>query len=269
MILSNLKGGLANQLFQWAYGLSLSTDFNTPLYLDISFYDNQVGCTPRSFSLNKFPNLKFEIFEFNKMHSNDFSKLGMKIINDDSVFRKFEYDSNFDYRLNGYWGSEKYFEKNKNIIKSSLSYNDDFIDKIKNSIYRDVLKNNVTSMHIRRTDYVTSNGYHHVQPLSYYENALKNIGEYELLYVFSDDIEWCKYNINFDKILFVEGLDDVEDLWLMSMCRNNITANSTFSWWGAWLNNNPNKKVISPLKWFGPHTNLNGSDVVPETWVKI
>ena len=68
---------------------------------------------------------------------------------------------------------------------------------------------------------------------------------------------------------FVEGHSEVEDLWLMSLCKHNIIANSSFSWWGAWLNNNPNKKVIAPKKWFGDHVNLNTSDLLPESWIKI
>ena len=70
-------------------------------------------------------------------------------------------------------------------------------------------------------------------------------------------------------MIFVEGNDDIEDLWLMSLCSHNIIANSSFSWWGAWLNENKNKKVIAPNKWFGENTGLNDSDIIPEKWIKI
>lgn len=265
MIISKLQGGLANQIFQWAYGKSLSTKNNTDLYLDTSFYNNQQGCTPRKFSLNKFPNLDLKLFDVNKISEN----INIYLINDDSTFIDINYNNDNHYYLNGYWCSEIYFEENKKIIAESLSYDDNFINKIKDSVYKYVLDKNVVSIHIRRTDYVTSNGYHPVLPISYYEEALKIIKDYDLLYVFSDDIEWCKNNLRFDNIHFVEGLDDIEDLWLMSLCKNNIIANSTFSWWGAWLNKNPDKKVISPNNWFGNHVNINQSNIVPKNWIRI
>ena len=124
-------------------------------------------------------------------------------------------------------------------------------------------------MHIRRTDYVTSNGYHPVQSIEYYKNALDIIGGYESLYVFSDDINWCKSNLRFKDMTFVQNSEDIDDLWMMSLCKNNIIANSSFSWWGAWLNDNPNKKIISPKMWFGEQTNLNSDDISPISWVKI
>jgi hypothetical protein len=92
---------------------------------------------------------------------------------------------------------------------------------------------------------------------------------YDNILVFSDDISWCKDNLKFDKMNFIEGLDNVEDMWLMSLCDNNIIANSSFSWWGAWLNSNFNKKVIAPLHWFGDSANLNTSDIIPTNWIRI
>ena len=129
-------------------------------------------------------------------------------------------------------------------------------------------ENNI-SIHIRRTDYVTSNGYHPVQSIEYYKQAIEIIGDYDNIFVFSDDINWCKENLKFDNMIFVDGNDDVEDMWLMSICNHNVIANSSFSWWGAWLNNNPDKKVIAPNNWFGSQTNLNTNDLIPNTWIKI
>jgi len=125
------------------------------------------------------------------------------------------------------------------------------------------------SLHIRRDDYVTSNGYHPVQPLSYYEKALDIIGDWNKLLVFSDDIEWCKSNLNFDKIQFVEEANEFETLYLMSHVQDNIIANSSFSWWGAWLNKNPQKRVIAPKLWFGEISGICTDYIVPNTWIKI
>ena len=125
------------------------------------------------------------------------------------------------------------------------------------------------SLHVRRTDYVTSNGFHPVQTVEYYNKAIETIGSYDQILVFSDDINWCKENLNYDNVLFVENQDNLEDMWLMSLCDHNIIANSSFSWWGAWLNQNKDKIVIAPKNWFGSQSNLNDLDIIPNNWVKI
>lgn len=255
MIISKLQGGLGNQIFQWAYGKSLSVKYNVPLYLDVSFYQNQYGITKRIFSLDKFPNLEYSIFQGN------WNNL-IKLI-DDFRFKEIKYGGSGIY-LDGYWQSEKYFMGVSNTIRESL--------RTPESKKESFSKNNFSgsvSMHIRRTDYVTSNGYHPVQSIEYYKNALDIIGEYENLYVFSDDINWCKSNLRFKDMTFVQNSEDIDDLWMMSLCDHNIIANSSFSWWGAWLNTNPNKKVISPKRWFGEQTNLNSDDIIPVSWTKI
>ena len=84
--------------------------------------------------------------------------------------------------------------------------------------------------------------------------------------VFSDDLDWCKETFLGNRFTFISGNRDYQDLFLMSMCKNNIIANSSFSWWGAWLNTNLNKKVIAPKKWFGPQLSLSSDDIYPNTW---
>jgi len=257
MIICRLQGGLGNQMFQWAFGKSLSKKYNMPLFLDISLYNNQVGVTKREFSLNKFPNLKYDI-NIPNVHK-------VYRISDNFIFREYNISNQSSYYLDGYWQSEKYFKDIEDIIKEELQPSNESLEKFSKL---PINENNV-SIHIRRTDYVTSNGYHPVQSIEYYQKALNIIGEYDNIFVFSDYINWCKTNLTFDNMIFIEGFDDVEDLWLMSLCKNNIIANSSFSWWAAWLNQNPNKKVISPKNWFGKQTNLNDSDIIPETWIKI
>lgn len=257
MIVSKLQGGLCNQIFQWAYGKHLSVKYNTPLYLDIAYYkQNLPGTTKREYSLNKFPNL----INIDTKFSSD-KLLG---VSDDFNFKELKYNSNYDYYLSGFWQSEKYFIESSDIIRKELSPN------ISNEkIKLPLLNSNSVSMHIRRTDYIKSNGYHPVLPVEYYKKAIDIIGKYDYIFVFSDDIEWCKSNLKFNNIIYVEGFDDVEDLWIMSMCKNNIIANSSFSWWGAWLNLNINKKVIAPKNWFGQHVRVNQSDLIPDSWIKI
>lgn len=262
MIIIKLQGGLGNQMFQWAFGKHLSNKYNVPFYIDANFYKQDImGVTKRTYSLSKFPNLKSNFIESAVNNGKVFSRF-----NEPSRFTNLEYNESNNYYLDGYFQSEKYFLESSDLIRSELSPSDEILKKLNLTPFID---SNVVSLHVRRTDYVTSNGYHPVQSIEYYKKALDIIGEYDYIFVFSDDIQWCKDNLTFNNMIFMEGFDDVEDLWLMSMCKNNIIANSSFSWWGAWLNSNTNKKVIAPNNWFGSQTNLIENDIIPNNWIKI
>lgn len=256
MIVTKLQGGLGNQMFQWAYGKALSIIHNTSLYLDTSFYINQTVNTPRNYELNKFHNIKYQE---PKIENKPIIQ-----INDNFNYTELLYNENNNYFLNGFWQSEKYFLNVSELIKEQLQPTTETREKLKKQI-----TGKSVSLHIRRTDYVTSNGFHPVQTFDYYDKALEIIGDYDQLLVFSDDINWCKKNLKYENILFVENQDNVEDMWLMSLCDHNIIANSSFSWWGAWLNQNEDKIVIAPNNWFGPQSNLNESDIIPSNWIKI
>ena len=251
-------GGLGNQMFQYAYARNLSILNKDEFYLDTSFYNHQVGVTPRVFSLNSFPKLSINL-EIPTI-------VKPKIITDNFV-----YDSQNIFKgdcfLDGYWQSEKYFKESKNTIIDDFSPDNENKKKLLKKYPQ--VNNNSISLHIRRTDYLTSNGYHPVQTIDYYNKAIDILGNYENIFIFSDDINWCKENLSFKNMLFVENNTDVEDLWLMSLCKKNIIVNSSFSWWGAYLNKNKDKKVIAPSKWFGEGVNLNTHDIVPEEWIKI
>jgi len=259
MIISKIQGGIGNQMFQYAYGKHLSHKYNTDLRLDIRFYDYQ-GTPRRKFILNK---ISKTIVNTNMNFS-----LSGKIyqIIDDFNYKELPHILTDNYYLDGYWQSEKYFKESESLIREEFTPNAETISKLLKTPFID---SNTTSIHVRRTDYVTSNGYHPVQPIEYYKNAVDIIGEYDYIFIFSDDIEWCKMNLSFKNMIFVEGFTDVEDLWLMSLCKNNIISNSTFSWWGAYLNRNKNKKVIAPNLWFGTQTNLSTIDIIPTDWIKI
>ena len=127
----------------------------------------------------------------------------------------------------------------------------------------------MTSIHVRRGDYVKHPNHHPVQTIEYYNKSVEMVGKDTTIVVFSDDIEWCKKNFNIDNIIYIEDEKDYIELYLMSLCDNNIISNSSFSWWGAWLNTNENKKVIAPNKWFGSAINENTNDIIPKGWIKI
>jgi hypothetical protein len=170
--------------------------------------------------------------------------------------------------LTGWWQSEKYFKENEIAIKKEL----EFSKEIKNYITEKypVIKENSVSMHIRRGDYLLKQDQYPTPTFSYYKNAYDYLNNKDTkIFVLSDNINWCRENIKFDNVYYIEENNDIIDLCIMSMCQHNIICNSTYSWWGAWLNNHVNKTVIAPKIWFGPALNLDDSDIVPNTWKKI
>lgn len=262
-ILNTIRGGIGNQLFQWSIGKLIELKYNCDVYLDLTHMRNIEGITKRDFELSKFPNLKFKIIDntiLSEMSNVVNSELNEGNFNPNST----NLDNDKNYTLFDYWQKYYLIEQNINNILQDLSCP----DEIKKSLllkYPNIEKNSV-SLHIRRTDYLTSNGFHPVQPISYYERALDIIGEYDNIFIFSDDMDWCKENLKFQNMTFVEGNDSVTDLWLMSFCNHNVIANSSFSWWGAMMNNNKNKKVITPKNWF---SYIDVSNMHPVEWYKI
>ena len=131
------------------------------------------------------------------------------------------------------------------------------------------LKNeNTLSLHVRRSEYLSYPQIHPTISKEYIESALSEIGEYSTVFIFSDDHNWVKENLNLNNSIYVNESKDWEELYLMSLCKNHIISNSTFSWWGVFLNKNKDKKIISPSIWFGPK-GPNANDIYESYWVKI
>ena len=171
-----------------------------------------------------------------------------------------------DVSLFGFFQSEKYFKHIEESIKEDFTFREHILEPCKE--IAEGFENPV-SLHVRRTDYLTNNANHHNLDLSYYEEALKHFDDRQVI-VFSDDPEWCKEQSLFsdDRFLVSESEDNKIDLCLMTFCTSHIIANSSFSWWGAWLANS--QKVIAPSKWFGPNNaDKETKDLIPETWTII
>lgn len=171
-----------------------------------------------------------------------------------------------DVSLFGFFQSEKYFKHIEESIKEDFTFRNHILEPCKE--IAEGFENPV-SLHVRRTDYLTNNANHHNLDLSYYEEALKHFDDRQVI-VFSDDPEWCKKQSLFsdDRFLVSESEDNKIDLCLMTFCTSHIIANSSFSWWGAWLANS--QKVIAPSKWFGPNNaDKETKDLIPETWTII
>lgn len=255
MVTSNLEGGLGNLMFQVASAYSLALDNDDTSMFDINT-SGRVHGHITTYGTNILRNITY----------------GTPTVVTTHIEPHFHYEVipyNVNLKIMGYYQSEKYFKNNRKEILDCFSVDESSHEYIETK-YGTLLKNNTCSIHVRRGDYVGLSNIHPPCGLSYYSEAVKHMDSDTVFLVFSDDIQWCKENLKFsDLIHFVEGNPDYIDLWLMSLCDNNISANSSFSWWGSWLNQNPNKKVISPKTWFGPSVQHNTQDLIPETWVTI
>jgi hypothetical protein len=289
-----LQGGLGNQLFQFAFARALEIKFRCTVKFDMSFFDEQ---SKRTICLDKFniiiPKASNEEIQasqilkrtvFNSLfdYFKGPSSLNSLCFEKSLFFNEAYLMKKHKTYFKGYWQSEKYFKDFKKILIRELSFklppskiNAQAVDALK-------LEFNSVSLHVRRGDYVSelkANEIHGICGLEYYLTALnlieKKIGSSSLkVYLFSDDISWVKKNLKTKySIVYVDWNNDLsnyEDLRLMSLCKHNIIANSTFSWWGAWLNENPNKIVIAPRNWFADfHLNQYSDSIVPASWIRI
>lgn len=258
MITSNLVGGLGNYLFQIAATYSLSLDNNDKMVYninDVSIVHGHIN----TYLDNIFRNINFTE-----------ENLPIGNVYDEPYFNFTEITYSLNLKLNGYYQSEKYFKHNEDKIRQLFFIDDKTNDYLIKKYDNYLTQNNTCSLHVRRGDYLRLPNHHPVCDISYYKESVDVIGTDKTYLIFSNDIEWCKINLDFiTKKIFIEGNSDYQDLYLMSKCDNNIIANSSFSWWGAWLNNNPNKKVIAPKKWFGRAINHDIKDLIPNTWITL
>ena len=292
MILISLQGGIGNQLFQYATARRLAHVHNTELKLDLSLLaDDKL----RIYELNHFnicaqtaDNNDFLLLKKNMLSKKIRTYLkglfqGKNVL---TVVREkhFPFDETvlaladntfFEF---GYWQTEKYFKDIKHILQQELTLKDNLSTQSNEVALRIQNTPNTVCLHVRRGDYVSNpltNSVHGTCSLQYYQKALQLIEQKypELnLFVFSDDPEWTCANIQSNHpMVFVNhnGAETAyEDLHLMSLCQHNIIANSSFSWWGAWLNQNPEKIVCYPNPWFRSEE-LDTCDLCPDNWHKV
>lgn len=264
MIYCNLRGGLGNMLFQISASLSFAIDLDT----ECSFpnLDTHLAYLNNDNTYN--PKLKHS-FTYKSLLP-DFKTTPP--INISVCSFPFEYkkiDIGIETIIDGFFQSEKYFSHNRAEILKILGPKE-FITEIIDREYGDLLKKRTSSIHVRRGDYVNHPNHHPVQDIEYYKKGIDILkDDTDVFLIFSDDITWCKENISTPNSVYIENQKDYIELYLMARCNNNIIANSSFSWWGAWLNTNENKKVIGPEKWFGPAIKEYAGDILPDTWIKI
>lgn len=154
---------------------------------------------------------------------------------------------NINININGYFQSHLYFDHCRDEIFSQFNLKEKYYKYIFEK-YPDIKQKN--SIHVRRGDYLHLSDFHPIQSMDYYNNAMDYINDTEEYYVFSDDLDWCRENFKNSKFKFINEEDDIIELFIMSLSKNNIIANSSFSWWAAYLNKNTHKKIVAPKKWF-------------------
>ena len=274
MIVVRLKGGLGNQMFQYALGRVLSLKNNTKLKLDISFFNlNFKSITKRTYNLDVF-NVKAEI-----TRSSYLIFMLRRIFKSNGQEKSFQFDKRIlsiggNAYLDGYWQSPRYFEGFEEVVRRDFTLKNVLLHNTK-ILAEEIKSSNSLGIHVRRGDYVGNKNYEVVNN-DYYRKGIEIISEktkVEKIYVFSDDIEWCKKNIKFDiSTIFVgndsAGVKGEGNIYLMSLCQNFVIPNSTFSWWAAWLAPYQAKIVVAPKQWFSD-ASISTDDLMPKEWVKL
>jgi len=188
----------------------------------------------------------------------------------ENVFRKIDLVKELDPSQTayvGYFQSESYFEKYSENIKSLFSYPLEFEERIRKELPF-IFEGEITVINVRRGDYLHSPNYHPVVTPEYIYKAAEFIPNKHYL-IASDDIPWCKDNINLPNSSYLEGYKSHEQLWILSMCHNFIISNSSFSWWSAYLSRHPNKIVVAPETWFGPECPYPWESMYCNNWIKL
>lgn len=270
------NGRLGNQMFQYAAlrGISANRGFDWLIPHPDSYGDSNYGL--------------FDCFKMETVQESNFGILNAQSISTGQFHFIQEFFDNCpdNVNLHDYFTSEKYFSNVEDIIRKDYTFNDDILNPCKEIM--DDLENPIF-LHIRRGDYLVKPEAHPVCPIYYYENALSHFDDKCPVLVFSDDIEWCKTQEFFQSDRFMlseynerypqtcdtllgkqQALIPYYDLCMMSLCSGGVIANSTMSWWGAWLIQNPTQPIVAPVPWFGAmYSDYIMDDLLPENWVKL
>jgi len=289
MIIMRLKGGLGNQLFQYALGRHLSIIKKVPLQLDTSSYRldtlREYRLSPLDIHAHVTDRLSFFATDGKARYLNCIIQAvrgliskPFQIVREPSFsFDSAVFDCSDQAYLDGFWQSEKYFLPIAKTLREDLQLKTPINGALK-EIADQIRITNAVSIHVRRGDYVsnpTTTAFHGVCGVEWYETAaqiMESKVSNATYFVFSDDYEWAKTNLTFDaSMVFVPPSPDgkeAQDMHVMSLCQHNIIANSSFSWWAAWLNANPNKIVIAPEKWFASGSQKT-DDLIPANWIRL
>jgi hypothetical protein len=269
------NGGLGNQMFQYAFYLRIKKEH--PISFFLFNIKNSQGAH-WGFELDNV------FFIDSTKQTSAFSKMERHCPLFNNAYYLVKQDNCFEYvpqicelnhffiQYDGYWQNAEYFKPIEQQVRSAFSFRKTRLNDETKKIKFFIDGTNSVSVHVRRGDYIQHSIDFGLCSKEYYENAIslmrKNIDN-PFFYIFSDDIEWAKQNIKCDNSVYVDwnsSSESWQDMYLMSCCKHNIIANSSFSWWGAWLNNNVNKKVIAPSPWVNTFSEY---DFIPNNWIRI
>jgi hypothetical protein len=254
---SFLMGGLGNQMFQISHALCQGWKNNIRVIFKSESHTPNQGEQPTKYINNIFSNIKFQnTLPPTKRVTNvwGFKEISLNL------------DTNIEFF--GYYQSSKNFYGFGENIKEVFSPPEDYLKKIYLE-YPELNNKNNISIHIRRGDYIKFSNVSPIIDISYIDKCLENISNYDNIFVLTDDKIWAEKNLNYKNLIIPKNLEDYEELWLISLCRYNIMSNSTFSWWGSYLNKISDKVVFVPSIWFGPQGEKDYEDLYESDWIKI
>lgn len=289
MIIVKLMGGLGNQMFQYAFGRALGIHLKQKIFYDKSwFYQDFVGTTPRELKLEAFnlslpytklenPLLKTKIGRHIKSALQNIGLISKYIKVDEETLVLNELNSGKNFYFEGYWQNPEYFEGIRETILKDFSFSE-----LKNpedaNLQNQISTSESVAVHIRRGDYInnpTTNQFHGTCSSEYYKKATEHIAskvENTRFFLFTDDPDFVKTNFGFlpDSTLVSDNQrSEIDELNLMHLCKHFIVANSSFSWWGAWLSQTPEKIVIAPKQWYKNSEANEKCKIVPKNWIRI
>lgn len=262
MITVVLQGGIGNQMFQMAYGLALQSR-GYAIQFDKS---RERPGTHREYALGIFGELPFGSPSDSIFYEGDFR------------FEESKLSPSDPSTAIGYWQSEKYFKSIENEVRHKLNsalwpQKSSVVSEGFASAYHEIYRSISIAVHIRRQDYVDLQSFHGMPSIDYYLAAVKQIQCQTLpskVFVFSDDRQWCRENLP-SEWRIVDGTNKYDDLRLMSSCKHSVLANSSFGWWGTWLGDNQQGRiVVAPKQWFAdPAMQEQSTDICPERWIRL
>ena len=254
-ITSRLQGRTGNMMFQIAHAYAKSLEFNRQFVV------------PKSESSSShLEKTLFRKLDFNINLSNQTEET--KTIWVPFTYENVKPSDDYPTAYAGWFQSDKFFKNYSEIIKDLYSPTKEFVTKA-NIEFPFLTNSTVGAINVRRGDYLTQPRRHPVVTLDYINEAYKHLPNCDKIIILSDDISWCRENINLPNLVFVENYRDCEALWLLSLCDHFIISNSSFSWWGAYLSRTENKVVVAPDTWFGPDVTDDPKDVWCDSWIKI
>ena len=283
MVTVKLIGGLGNQMFQYALGRHLALQNNTVLRLDLSALLDHGPTIQHTFRNFELPAFAINCILKDKNRHSIIQRIYDRLIRLKNItetghsFNAAVLQARGNLYLSGYWQSEKYFEAISSVIRQDFTFKQP-PDAANRQLLEQIKACNAVAVHFRRGDYISNpltNQFHGVCGPAYYRQAIAMMEEKvegPHYFVFSDEVQWVKENFKFTGgHTFVDinhAGKSFEDMRLMSFCKHHIIANSSFSWWGAWLGAHPDKTVIAPLNWFND-TVIDTIDMIPEKWIRI